>query len=222
MSLGRSIATALILVSGASFTATADEETRARAKAAVARSDVQSKLEHDDLSESDPFARFGGTAVPIAAPAVTGLGTILLYTGIVVAAILLLLTAYRLLFNRPAPTSSAADQLRAAAGLSADDATADEWFGDADQLAREGRWTEAVHALLLAAIRRLSDEFGRPKPSRTSRELLRQFRLDDARRDAFRGLIVTVEAAVFGGRRPDAENYQACRECLAVIRGTPA
>jgi hypothetical protein len=219
MTFGRSIAAAWLLISVTLAPAAADDDIRARARAAVSQNDVQSTLEYGNISELDWLNRFdsGGPAIDAGPANVDALGSTLLYTGIAVAVILVLLTIYRLAFDRPVVATAGLGGLQAAG--SSDDAAADQWLGDADELAGEGRWTEAIHALLLSAIRRLSDEFGRPKASRTSRELLRHFQLDDSRRTAFRQLITAVEAVIFGGRAPGAEEYAACREYAATIRG---
>lgn len=86
-------------------------------------------------------------------------------------------------------------------------------IADADRLASDGRFDEAVHLLLLVAIRRLSRESGRePRASSTARELIRAFPLPPDRRGAFAHLVRTVEWSLFGGRAVDAGEYSRCRE----------
>jgi hypothetical protein len=84
---------------------------------------------------------------------------------------------------------------------------------DPESLARQGRFTDAMHALLLAAlgevVRRSRPA---PPPSFTSRELLAAARLPEAARGGLGGLVAGVELAVFGGRRPGPTEYAACAE----------
>ncbi len=197
-------------------------DVQKRARAAVAKADVQSKLEFGNLNEPDWLPQSSGRSMPGANIAVgAGTGSMLLYVGIAVGAFLLLLTAYRLVLNRQERVLEGEGGLQAAVGSNGPARSAEAWLQEADQLAGEGRWTEAVHALLHAAIRILSEEFGPPRASRTSRELIEQFHLDEPRRHAFRALVSTVEAAFFGGRDLEADGYRACRE-YALSLGRPA
>ncbi|MBX3442647.1 MAG: DUF4129 domain-containing protein [Planctomyces sp.] len=225
MRSGSAIAVGLLLgCLAAVSTLTADEAVRARARAAVGQSDVQSTLEFGNLASNERARedRTRGAAgsfdIPLAP--VAGLGTAIYYMAIAVAVILIGLTVWTVISNRR-PAALAATGV-SASGLRDDgDARgAEAWLRDADQLAAEGRWGEAIHALLLATIRLLSDEFGRPRASRTSRELIRQFTLQGARRTAFHDLVVASEQAVFGGRRLDEIDYAMCRERAAAVGGT--
>lgn len=79
---------------------------------------------------------------------------------------------------------------------------------EANRLAREGRFGEAVHVLLLASIRRLAERGRRAlQPHQTSRELLRSLPLGPESRQAFRDLVVTVEGAHFGGAEIGEGDY---------------
>jgi hypothetical protein len=81
-------------------------------------------------------------------------------------------------------------------------------FDDASRLAAEGRYAEAVHALLLAAIRHFAERSRVPvQPSRTSRELVRVLPLGPETREAFAELVRTVELSLFGGAPVGAEEY---------------
>jgi hypothetical protein len=92
--------------------------------------------------------------------------------------------------------------------------------GDPAGLAAEGRYMEAVHALLLAAIALLSRRFRLPlPPSRTSRELLRALPLQGAAREAFAGLVGTVERSWFGGAAIGPEEYEASVERFRKVEG---
>ncbi|MFL6235956.1 MAG: DUF4129 domain-containing protein [Thermoanaerobaculia bacterium] len=82
-------------------------------------------------------------------------------------------------------------------------------FDDASRLAAEGRYAEAVHALLLAAIRHFAERSKTAiPPSRTSRELVRLLPLGPDARDAFAELVRTVELSLFGGADLGAEDYE--------------
>jgi hypothetical protein len=82
-------------------------------------------------------------------------------------------------------------------------------FEDAARLAAEGRYAEAVHALLLAAIRHFAARTRTAiQPSRTSRELVRTLPLAPEAREAFADLVRTVERSLFGGEPLGAEEYE--------------
>jgi len=82
-------------------------------------------------------------------------------------------------------------------------------FDDAARLAAEGRYAEAVHALLLAAIRHFAERSRVSiQPSRTSRELVRLLPLGAEAREAFSDLVRTVELSLFGGVAVEKEEYE--------------
>jgi len=106
-------------------------------------------------------------------------------------------------------------QVHSPGGVS--DAPPGEPLAEADRLAASGRLEEAVHALLLEAIRLLSRELGHPKASSTSRELLGLYALEDRRRRSFEALVLAVESVLFGGRPIHPDAYQACRGHFGVV-----
>ncbi len=83
---------------------------------------------------------------------------------------------------------------------------------DADRLAAEGRFEEAVHVLLFRSI---DDIHGRKphllKPALTSRDIAGLDGLPERARSAFSGIAETVERSFFGGRPVDAEGFAECR-----------
>lgn len=82
-------------------------------------------------------------------------------------------------------------------------------FDEATRLAAEGRYAEAVHALLLAAIRHFAERSRVSiQPSRTSRELVRLLPLGAEAREAFSDLVRTVELSLFGGSPVGQEEYE--------------
>jgi hypothetical protein len=96
-------------------------------------------------------------------------------------------------------------------------------FEDAARLAAEGRYGEAVHALLLAAIRHFAARTRTAiQPSRTSRELVRLLPLAPDAREAFADLVRTVELSLFGGGEVGAEDYEQSRARFQELTGRAA
>jgi hypothetical protein len=83
----------------------------------------------------------------------------------------------------------------------------------ADELARQGRFVEAMHTLLLQSLadmrQRLDERFA---DSLTSREILRSSRLPDNGRASLRELIARVELSYFGHHPAGPADYNACGE----------
>lgn len=85
--------------------------------------------------------------------------------------------------------------------------------GDATRLAAEGRYGEAIHALLLAAIQHFAARAHiQVQPSRTSRELARLLPLRGDSRAKFNELVMAVERTLFGGEPAGPEDYQRSLE----------
>jgi hypothetical protein len=96
-------------------------------------------------------------------------------------------------------------------------------FDDASRLAAEGHYAEAVHALLLAAIRHFAARAKTPvQASRTSRELVRLLPLAPDAREAFAELVGTVERSLFGGGEVGAEDYERSRARFQALTGRAA
>lgn len=89
---------------------------------------------------------------------------------------------------------------------------------EAERLAREGRFGEAAHLLLLVSIRHLSlRRMSDPAPSSTSRELVRTLPATPEERAAFSRLVRLVELSFFGGRSMSATDYDDSRRCFAAL-----
>jgi hypothetical protein len=96
-------------------------------------------------------------------------------------------------------------------------------LADADRLASEGRFDEAVHLILFRSI----EDIGKRQASAvranlTSRDLVETAPLSDAGRQAFRTITATVERSFFGGRATDAAAFAGCRqeyEAFALAEG---
>jgi hypothetical protein len=85
-------------------------------------------------------------------------------------------------------------------------------LSDADKLAAEGRFAEAVHLLLYRSLEDIDAK--RPhalKPALTSRDILSLSALPAVARRALGRLVATVEWSFFGGRQVDAKDFSECR-----------
>ncbi|HZC37256.1 MAG TPA: DUF4129 domain-containing protein [Sphingomicrobium sp.] len=86
------------------------------------------------------------------------------------------------------------------------------WLREADALAREGRFAEAIHHLLFRSIEDISSR--RPalvRPALTSRELAASAGIPGRARDLFAGIARLVERSLFGGRPVDENDWQEAR-----------
>ncbi len=87
---------------------------------------------------------------------------------------------------------------------------------DADKLAADGRYDEAVHLLLQRSVGQIAS--ARPDwvvPSSTARELAALPALSDAARAAFRTIAERVEQSLFALRSLDAGDWEAARKAYA-------
>lgn len=84
---------------------------------------------------------------------------------------------------------------------------------DAERLAAEGRFSEAIHLLLLRTLDELRRRSGRPIPrALTSREIVSRVPVPEAARGELSGLVTAVELSRFGGAEAGAGDYDRCRE----------
>lgn len=87
---------------------------------------------------------------------------------------------------------------------------------EADRLAAQGRYSEAVRVLLHRSIEDLERMFALMiGPGLTSREIAALEPLSAQGRDVFGGLARAVEMSLFGGRDLDAGAFARCRETYA-------
>jgi hypothetical protein len=173
--------------------------------------DLPGVLEHNaEADEAAPTGASGGRSatVPVvqAAGAVASLAQLVIWMMVAVAVILLVIWLASQLVGRREREAAAQ-----AGGTETAEAAADEpaWLpADAARLAGEGRHGEALHVLLLVAIRRLAERSPRGvEPSRTSRELIRLVPLAPDARLSFEALVRLVEITLFGGLPAGAEEY---------------
>jgi hypothetical protein len=79
----------------------------------------------------------------------------------------------------------------------------------AQALATEGRYGDAIHALLLETLQALSRAARLPR-SFTSREIVARVPLGRDSREALAGLVAAVEVSWFGGAVPSEADYLGC------------
>ncbi|HEX6375969.1 MAG TPA: DUF4129 domain-containing protein [Allosphingosinicella sp.] len=153
---------------------------------------------------------------------------IFLWTILAIAALALASTVYqrlrhgewRLPRRRRAVTVAAAPEEEAWAPEAA---PARSWLREADALAAQGRYAEAVHHLLFRSI----EDIGRRRPrlvrpALTSRELAAAAALPPPARSLFARIAALVERSLFGGRAVEAADWNSARAAYAdlVLPGT--
>ena len=97
-----------------------------------------------------------------------------------------------------------------------DDAPVRSWLEEAEALAREGRYAEAIHHLLFRSIEDISRR--RPnlvRPALTSRELAASPAVPERARGLFAGIARVVERSLFGGRPVGEPDWIAARDSYA-------
>ncbi|NIA71811.1 hypothetical protein HBA54_24755 [Pelagibius litoralis] len=93
----------------------------------------------------------------------------------------------------------------------------------ADVLAAEGRFAEAIHLLLLVAMDRLKRELGaRVPPALTSREVLRLAPIPEAAVEPLTRMVSVSEIKHFGGRDAAGPDYDQCRQDFLRFSGQEA
>lgn len=97
-----------------------------------------------------------------------------------------------------------------------EEAPARAWLEEADRLAGEGRYAEAIHHLLLRSVDDIARRRPRlVRPALTSRELAAAGAVPAAARDLFARIATTVERSLFGGRAVDAGDWDSARTAYA-------
>ena len=92
------------------------------------------------------------------------------------------------------------------------------WFQDAQRMAAQGQWRDAIHFLYWASISRLESKRMWPADrARTPREYLRLFPAADARRQDLTALTHSFERTWYGGREAGATEYDAARKMAAGL-----
>jgi hypothetical protein len=203
-----------------------------RARAILADSRYQTHLpQHEapkDLDEGQTPPSLGGGSVnlpPVAVP-VIGAGaalTQIVFIVLAVAVVVLILAwVIQAIVQRMAKGRQSAE---VEAEVSGEEAGPERELdvGDATRLAAEGRYGEAIHALLLAAIHHFAARAHmQVQPSRTSRELARLLPLTGESRPKFNELVMAVERTLFGGEPAGAEDFQLSLERFRSLVRRPA
>ncbi|MBV9930054.1 MAG: DUF4129 domain-containing protein [Alphaproteobacteria bacterium] len=97
-----------------------------------------------------------------------------------------------------------------------EEAPARAWLEEADRLAGEGRYAEAIHHLLLRSVEDIARRRPRlVRPALTSRELAAAGAVPEAARGLFAGIAASVERSLFGGRAVGAADWDAARGAYA-------
>jgi hypothetical protein len=119
------------------------------------------------------------------------------------------------MFDRSRKLSAADDERMAEANADA----MDEARLAADDLAKLGRFVDAMHVLLLQCLtelrKRLDISFS---DSLTSREILHRVQLSDAGRAAFATIVREVERTHFGEQAADLRDYLWCRDQFEALK----
>lgn len=91
-------------------------------------------------------------------------------------------------------------------------------LSDADALAAEGRFAEAVHLLLLRSINDIDGRLPNTvRPALTARDIAGLSRLPAAARPAFDRIARVVESSLFGGRPVDQAAFTDCRSAYEAF-----
>ncbi|CCD99805.1 conserved hypothetical protein [Bradyrhizobium sp. STM 3809] len=95
----------------------------------------------------------------------------------------------------------------------------DEAQLEADVLARQGRYADAMHVLLLNSLSEIREVLGASfAVSLTSREILRSVQLSDIGRQSLTAIVRNVERTYFGGGHADLGDYSACRQSFEMLK----
>lgn len=95
-------------------------------------------------------------------------------------------------------------------------ARARSWLEEADALAADGRFAEAIHHLLFRSVEDIRRR--RPavvRPALTSRELAAADGIPGRARELFAAIAALVERSLFGGRSVDERDWQDARGAYA-------
>jgi len=92
-------------------------------------------------------------------------------------------------------------------------ATTQGWLSTADELANQGHYGEAIHALLLAVLTRLRERAAMAwRSSTTAREIVNQSNLTNDQESLLGRLVRSSELAHFGGRDAGHGEFSECRD----------
>ena len=119
-------------------------------------------------------------------------------------------------WNFKLPRRTSINDLPAADEWAPEEAGARSWIEEADLLAREGRFAEAIHHLLCRSIEDVARR--RPtlvRPALTSRELASSQTIPARARGIFAGIAGLVERSLFGGRPVGEDDWLQARRAYS-------
>ncbi|MDH4743939.1 hypothetical protein OMP43_07925 [Sphingomonas sp. CBMAI 2297] len=181
----------------------------ARAHEALrARSDIQFEMSAAKPPEIPPWMRWLARQLGEVAPY---MGWILLTCVVIGAAIILYLVISSLIRARPSGDAEAAAAQDVAAWRPTEKA-ARALLADAEALAAQGRYEEAVHLLLWRSLEDIQRH--RPRllrPALTSREIAGSDWMPGIVRRAFAAMAAPVERSLFGGRSLARTDWEEAR-----------
>ena len=94
---------------------------------------------------------------------------------------------------------------------------------DAEALAAQGRYGEAIHLLLLRTFEVLARRMGsRLAPGMTAREAVARLTLPGSARPALADLVDAAETTTFAGRSASENDYLRCAERFGVLKSALA
>lgn len=144
----------------------------------------------------------------------------LLWTVLIIAAAALLWALYNRIkhgeWTLKLPRRTEVREIEAEEEWQPEQAGARSWLEEADALAREGRFAEAIHHLLFRSIEDIASR--RPnvvRPALTSRELAASQSLPGRARDLFAAIARLVERSLFGGRPVGEGDWLQAREAYS-------
>jgi hypothetical protein len=182
-----------------------------------------------EMPQEQPAQQFQQFAPPLEIPDIAReIIRIVLITLLAVGALLLLfflLNALPTLKERLKRRAASHDQVGVTPIASdADRERLEIALSEADRLARQGAFGEALHLLLLYCLNEMRRRFGLGLPaSLTSREILGLSVLPEIRRTGLSVIVSAVEISHFGGRPADETTYRLCRQrCEDVVLGGAA
>jgi hypothetical protein len=208
------------------------ERNQPRQRVEEDRPEVRREEDHEKGADEEAPQAGGGRATPVSVPAAKGggfstLGWMLL-GGVALAMVVLGLILYL-----TSPRSPRAPKSETVAGTEKPTAENDArqvleespavLWRQADTLAGEGRFREAVRALYLAILALLHQQrLIRFEPMRTNGEYVRQVRLSEQAptelHEPFEQLTRMFETAWYGERSCESSDYHSCRDLASVVR----
>jgi hypothetical protein len=197
-------ATSAIAIAGAPAAPTSPEEVKEKLEA-LREAPIQWEL---PVEKQRPGTRFDGLDLPLL--------EILVYTlgGIALIVILFLIASTLIDRRRPVIADRATEE-----NPPPPVRLSGEPLARAEEAAREGRFADAIHLLLLGTIEEIRGSLGyEAHPSLTSREIQRRAPLPAGAAEPLQGLVAEVEWSHFGARGADEEAYRRCVAWHAELR----